>query len=100
MSALVNQSLSTGIFPEKLKIAKIIPLYKKNEDDDMNNYRPVSLLPIFSKIFEKVVQNQLYNYANNNNFAGTVPANNFFLLESVISDIPNIEKLTFINKTF
>ena len=66
LSVLVNQSLSTGIFPAQLKIAKIIPLFKKNDDDDMNNYRPISLLPVFSKIFEKVVQNQLYDYLNNN----------------------------------
>ena len=67
ITILVNQSLATGIFPDKLKIAKIIPLYKKNEDDQMNNYRPISLLPVFSKIFEKVVQTQLYNYLSSNN---------------------------------
>ena len=67
ITILVNQSLATGIFPEKLKIAKIIPLYKKNDDDKMSNYRPISLLPVFSKIFEKVVQNQLYNYLSTNN---------------------------------
>ena len=67
LSILINQSFSTGTFPEKLKIAKIIPLHKKNEDNIMNNYRPISLLPIFSKIFEKVVQNQLYSYLNSNN---------------------------------
>ena len=67
LTKLVNQSLSTGIFPEKLKIAKIIPLYKKSDDDIMNNYRPISLLPVFSKIFEKVVQKQLYDYLMTNN---------------------------------
>ena len=67
LETIINQSLSTGIFPSKLKIAKIIPLYKKNEDNDMNNYRPISLLPIISKIFEKIVQKQLYKYLNDNN---------------------------------
>ena len=67
LTILVNQSLATGIFPEKLKVAKIIPLYKKSDDDIMNNYRPISLLPVFSKIFEKVVQIQIYEYLNSNN---------------------------------
>ena len=67
LATIINQSLSTGIFPDKLKIAKIIPLFKKNEDNDMNNYRPISLLPLFSKIFEKIVQKQLYNYLNDKN---------------------------------
>ena len=67
LSILINQSISTGIFPRQLKISKITPLFKKNEDDIMNNYRPISLLPICSKIYEKVVQNQLYDYLENNN---------------------------------
>ena len=67
ITILVNQSLATGIFPDKLKIAKVIPLFKKNDDEIMNNYRPISLLPVFSKIFEKVVQTQLYEYLKNNN---------------------------------
>jgi hypothetical protein len=64
---IVNQSLSTGIFPDKLKIAKVIPLYKKDDPCCMNNYRPISLLPCLSKIFEKVVFKQLYNYFQLNN---------------------------------
>ena len=100
MSALVNQSLSTGIFPEKLKIAKIIPIYKKNEDDDMNNYRPVSLLPIFSKIFEKVVQNQLYNYLNNNNllFDSQHGFRKNFSTETAVIELVDYLKLQIDNK--
>ena len=67
ISILINQSLLTGIFPDQIKTAKIIPLYQKNDDEIMNNYRPISLLPVFSKIFEKVVQNQVYHYLNSNN---------------------------------
>ena len=64
---IINQSLLTGIFPEKLKIAKVLPLFKKNDCKIMDNYRPISLLPAISKVFEKVVYNQLYTYFTSNN---------------------------------
>ena len=66
ITLIVNQSLMTGIFPDDLKIAKVIPLHKKAEKLKMDNYRPVSLLPAISKIFEKVVHIQLYNYFKDN----------------------------------
>ena len=63
---IVNQSLNTGIFPGKLKIAKVIPLYKKGDSTQLGNYRPISLLPSISKVFEKVVYNQLSTYLSTN----------------------------------
>ena len=62
LTVIINQSLATGIFPDKLKIAKVIPLYKKDDHTFLENYRPISLLPVISKIFEKVAYNQLYEY--------------------------------------
>ena len=62
LTLIVNQSLFTGIFPEKLKIAKVIPLFKKDDKLLMDNYRPVSLLTSISKIFERVAHNQLTSY--------------------------------------
>ena len=59
---IVNQSLNTGIFPGKLKFAKVIPLYKKGDSTQLGNYRPMSLLPSIYKVFEKVVYNQLSTY--------------------------------------
>jgi hypothetical protein len=56
---LINLSLSTGVFPDKLKIAQIIPIYKSGESDSVTNYRPISLLTSFSKFFEKVMHNRL-----------------------------------------
>ena len=54
ISFLFNQSVATGTFPKSLKCARIIPLHKKGPKSDINNYRPISLLNIFSKIFEKL----------------------------------------------
>ena len=68
LTALLNQSLTTGIFPNNLKLAKIIPLHKKESKELMDNYRPVSLLNALSKIFERAVYNQLYEYFKNNNY--------------------------------
>ena len=60
----INQTLNTGILSDKLKIAKINPTYKKDDKIQFNNYRPVSLLPAISNIFERVIYNQLYECFN------------------------------------
>jgi exonuclease III/predicted metal-binding protein len=64
---IVNKSLMTGIFPDKLKIAIVRPIYKGKDSDPhlFGNYRPISLLSTISKIFEKVVHKQLYDYMTN-----------------------------------
>ena len=59
---LVNQSFQSGIFPDKLKIAKVISLFKKGNPELPSNYRPISLLPVFSKIFEKLMYRRLYKF--------------------------------------
>ena len=59
---IVNLSLSTGIVPDKMKLAKVVPIYKSGGKEIISNYRPVSLLPVFSKILEKIVYKRLYNY--------------------------------------
>ena len=59
IALIINQMIETGVFPTSLKIAKTIPLYKKG---DPSNFRLISLLPTISKIFERVIYNQLYDY--------------------------------------
>ena len=66
LSHIANISFTTGIFPDHMKIAKVIPIYKSKDDKIISNYRPISLLPSFSKIFERLVYNRLYKYFNNN----------------------------------
>ena len=53
ITLIVNQMITTGIFPDSLKIAKIIPIFKKGDIEITENYRPISILPAISKIFEK-----------------------------------------------
>ena len=55
ITLIINQSLNTGIFPERLKIAKVIPIYKKDDAKMFENYRPISILPAVSKILEKTI---------------------------------------------
>ena len=58
----INDALSRGIFQDKSKVGNITPVHKKDEAADKENYRPVSVLPLFSKIFEKVIYDQLSLY--------------------------------------
>ncbi len=62
LASLVNKSFQVGIFPNKLKVAKVISLFKKGDPELPSNYRPISLLPIFSKLFEKLMYKRLYRF--------------------------------------
>ena len=62
ISALINSSLSLGVFPDLFKLAKVVPVPKGGDPSDINNYRPVSVLSVFSKIYERVVHRQLCGY--------------------------------------
>ena len=66
LTILINQSLATGIFPDKMKLAKILPLIKKANVFEIDNYRPISLLSSLSKILEKCVFEQVYSYFEEN----------------------------------
>ena len=59
---IINLSFLKGIFPETLKTSKVIALFKGGSTEELNNYRPISLLPIFDKIIEKIVHRQLYAF--------------------------------------
>ena len=59
---LVNQSFLEGGFPSKLKTAKVMALFKKGNTELKSNYKPISLLPIFSKIFERIMYKRLFKF--------------------------------------
>lgn len=67
LADIINNSLSSGIFPESLKSAIVIPVFKSGSELDMNNYRPISILPLISKIFEKCVNVRLNKYLAKSN---------------------------------
>ena len=66
LTKIINISFVTGIFPGLCKIAKVIPIFKKDDPLDYVNYRPISLLPIFSKIFEKIIYSRMYKFLESN----------------------------------
>lgn len=59
---IVNKMLVSGTFPNKLKIAKVTPVHKDGDEHTISNYRPISVLPIFSKVFEGVINTRLTNF--------------------------------------
>lgn len=65
---ICNSSLRTGCVPSKMKISKVVPIFKKDDPSLFTNYRPISILPCFSKILEKLVFNRLYDYLLQHNF--------------------------------
>jgi len=67
LAHIFNLSFNTGEVPELLKIAKVVPIYKKGERNQPGNYRPISLLSIFDKIMEKLMCKRLSDFLENNN---------------------------------
>ena len=59
--------MNTGIFPTDWKSSKVIPLFKKRERRDLNNYRPISNIPVVAKVFERIIYNQVYAFLVDNN---------------------------------
>lgn len=67
LCSIFNKSISCGIFPDSWKNAKVFPVYKGDSKNDPNNYRPISVLPVVAKVFEKLAFDQLYSYFTQNN---------------------------------
>ena len=61
-SKIINESFQSGSFPTKMKLEKVVPLFKKGCPLDSSNYRPISLLSVFSKIIEKIMNKRLYEF--------------------------------------
>ena len=67
LAHIFNRSFITGIVPNKLKIAKVIPIYKNENPELFANYRPISILPSISKILERLMYNRLHNFLAEHN---------------------------------
>ena len=67
LSELFNESIDAGIFPDKLKIGRVVPLFKEGDKTNILNYRPISTLTIYSKIFEKLVHKRMVSFISRYN---------------------------------
>ena len=67
LTEIFTTSVNTGIFPTEWKIPRVTPIFKKGKKNDLNNYRPISVIPTVAKILEKIVYEQLFSYFNDNN---------------------------------
>src|ERR1043165_4468108 len=67
LSHLINCSMTNGVFPSKLKLAKVIPIHKNGDLAVFSNYRPISILNCFSKIYEKIIAARLEGFLLRNN---------------------------------
>ena len=63
---IFDLSFENGIFPNNLKIATVTPVYKSGENSSLSNYRPISVLPCFSKMLERIMYRRLYSYLQEN----------------------------------
>ena len=71
MAEMFNSMIRSGIFPNDLKMAKVIPLYKSGDSSLFTNYRPISQLPAFSKVFERLIYNRLHSFLEKYNILFT-----------------------------
>ena len=62
LSQIFNKSFELGVFPCKLKVGKVIPIFKSESKFEVTNYRPISLLPIISKVFEKIMYTRIFSF--------------------------------------
>ena len=62
LTHIINLSITTGIFPDEWKLARASPVYKGGRKNDPNNYRPIFVLPVISKLIERIVFDQFYEY--------------------------------------
>ena len=67
MYLVFSSCMESGIFPAEWKMANVVPVYKKDDKQNVKNYRPVSLLPIFGKIFERLIYKDMYSFFIENN---------------------------------
>ena len=67
IAILFNISLETSIFPVLWNISRVVPIYKEGDKSEKFNYCPISVLPVISRLFERLLYNQLYQHLNSNN---------------------------------
>ena len=95
LSIIFNNIINTGILPNLWKSANITPVHKKDSKQDVRNYRPISLLPIFAKIFERILFSKIYDHfittnlrtKNQSGFRPNNSVTNQLLVDSIHSSL-------------
>ena len=70
LTDIFNFSLETKVFPDDFEVGKVAPVYKFGDKDDLNNYRPISVLPTVARVFEKILYGQVYDHFTSNKLLG------------------------------
>lgn len=91
LSVIINNMFVQSTFPDKLKISKVIPVYKKGDEHNVHSYRPIALLPAFSKIFEKAINSRLLSFIKKYNI---LPACQFGFLPNKSTELAAYNFLT------
>ena len=81
---LFNKSLVSGIFPGDWKCARVAPLFKQGKSSDLNSYRPISVISVIAKVFERIIHDQLYNFLTNEDIISNHQSG-FFSLHSTVT---------------
>ena len=66
LTTIFNKCITTGVFPDKWKEVRVSPIHKGNENNIADNFRPISILPVVAKVFERIIYHQLYSHLTNN----------------------------------
>ena len=67
LTCLINRCFHDGIFPTDLKLARVVPIFKSGDSSVRSNYRPISILSFFAKVFEKLLYKYLLDFLDSNN---------------------------------
>jgi len=95
LTTAINKSLESGIFPDKFKIANVVPIFKAKDKQEFSNYRPISLLSNVSKLLEKIVHRRLYKFMNDSNILYSSQygfRNNHSTIQAITELVGNILK--------
>ena len=91
LADLLNTYIETSQFPDLWKFARVKPIFKEGDKADISNYRPISVLPVIARLFEKLIANKLYQHINNNGYFSSEQSGLLHLYSTVTSLVKSID---------